>query len=80
MYMKVLRKNIPRPVISTNQQNRFDYIFLIILLLYLFVFLGTIQSKASQARKTSIRVKVVLMEHGSIDRVGNINDKNTTVA
>jgi hypothetical protein len=39
------RKNVPRPVITTNQKNGVDYVFLTILLLFLFIFLGTVMCK-----------------------------------
>lgn len=79
--MSVTRKNVPRPVISTNQRNGIDYIFLVILLLYLFIFMGTVQGKAITAGKpTGGVIGAILSGNASIDRLGNNNEKDTAVA
>lgn len=43
LHMTIIRKNVPLPVITTGRQNGFDYILLAMLLLYLFIFLATVQ-------------------------------------
>lgn len=44
--MTIARKNIPRPVITTNQQNGTDYILLLLLLLYILISIGSHHYKA----------------------------------
>lgn len=61
--MTVTRKNVPRPVITTNQQNGIDYIFLIILLLYLFIFLATLRCKPSTDSNASGATSSVTLLH-----------------
>lgn len=51
--MTVTRKNVSRPVITTNQQNGVDYVFLIILLLFVLIFLGTVISKTRIESKSA---------------------------
>lgn len=70
--METIRKNAPR------QQNRVDYMFLAILLLYLFVFLGTLQCRAAKGDATDSITGVVFSGHASIDGFGN--PRGTAVA
>lgn len=70
--MKVTRQNIPRPIITTSQKNRIDYVFIIILLLYLFIFPATVQCKAVEAREATSSVRgVVSLVHASIGKFGH---------
>jgi hypothetical protein len=78
--MTVTRKNTARPVIVINQKNGIDYIFLIILLLYLFIFLATVQCKATDTGKKSANVTRAIVGHGSIDKLLNVHEKKTAVA
>ena len=52
MIMTVTRKNVPRPVITTNQQNGTDYILLLLLLLYILISIASHHYKAGTASST----------------------------
>jgi|GEM_PF-2237969 hypothetical protein len=76
--MIVTRKNVPRPVITINQQNGIDYIFLIILLLYLVIFLATLKRKATDAEKTSGSAEETTLLHHKL--IGFPNTDRTGIA
>lgn len=76
--MIVTRKNVPRPVITINQQNGIDYIFLIILLLYLVIFLATLNRKATDAEKTSGSVQQTTLFHPNL--IDFLNTDRTGIA
>ena len=76
--MKV-KRNVFRPVKSVSEHNRFDYIFFIILLSYIFFFAVTIRCKAVQVHKKSSRAGMVVMDHFSMFRAGNLDKKNIAV-
>ncbi|HET9052804.1 MAG TPA: hypothetical protein VFM90_01435 [Cyclobacteriaceae bacterium] len=69
--MKGSPKNVPRPVIATRQQNGIDYMFLAILLLYLIVFLGTLQCRAAKSDEVGSTTGVVMVGHAAICGAGN---------
>lgn len=80
VYMTVTRKNVPPPVMTTDQKNGIDYVFLVILLLYLFVFLATLQCRAVQKEKTTDTSGTESSGHGSIYEYRDPNGPCAAVA
>ena len=80
IHMPVTRKNVPRPVITSDQKYGFDYLFLIIPILYVVFFLATVRCKAGvSVNKIRIEQRTTELGHISIQR-GNMNCMRDAVA